>query len=372
VAILPGLINAHTHLEFSHLESPLGTPGMEFADWIRLVVEHRRQRTSPVEDARRHSSYGIGDSIAAGLAECAAGGATHIGEVAVPREAVAPYDEYAAVASHVTVFHEMIGLPQQRVGPLMDGARRHLQRLAGWGQAVRPGLSPHAPYTVHPDLVDQVARLSARERVPVAMHLAESFAEKQLLSSHGGPLVELLREMEVWDPAAVPRGIRPLDYLRQLAPAHRTLIVHGNFLDREEIDLLAARAETMSLVYCPRTHDYFDHGDYGLAERLSAGVNVCLGTDSRASNPDLSLLAEMRHVARHQAGVAPAAILEMATRAAARALGLDGQTGCLEEGNAADLTLLRLPEHTAGDPYELLFDPVCVVEAIYRGGRRAG
>ncbi len=370
VALLPGFVNAHTHLEFSHLEAPLAAPGVEFADWIRLVVEHRRQRAAEGEAVDEILARHISCSLAAGLAESAGSGVTHIGEIAIPGNTLDRYREYRSAAAHVTVFQEMIGLSEEHVGAHVEGARRHLQRMSEFGEGVQPGLSPHAPYTVHPELVKQSARLSARAGVPVAMHLAESLSELELLGSHSGPLVEFLSEMEVWDPSVVPRGIRPLDYLRLLSRAHRALIVHGNFLDGEEIDLLASRNDSMSLVYCPRTHAYFDHGDYALASRLSAGVNVCLGTDSHASNPDLSLLAEMRFVAQHKADVAPGSILDMATLAGARALGLAGQTGSLQEGKNADLVLLRIPEHTADDPHELLFDPACVVEAVYRNGRR--
>ena len=103
------------------------------------------------------------------------------------------------------------------------------------GRALRPGISPHAPYTVSPDLVQKVCELSAKERFPVAMHLAESLAELELLASHSGPLVELLQSMKAWHPGAIPRGIAPRDYLELLATAHRALVIHGNFLDRRRL-----------------------------------------------------------------------------------------------------------------------------------------
>ena len=87
--------------------------------------------------------------------------------------------------------------------------------------------------------------------------------------------------------------------LRMLADAPRALVIHGNYLDDEELAFLAANRERMSLVYCPRTHAYFEHPPYPLAKHLKLGVRVALGTDSRASNPDLDLLAEMRHVAQN-------------------------------------------------------------------------
>ena len=118
------------------------------------------------------------------------------------------------------------------------------------------GLSPHAPYSVHPDLLAAVVELSNRHKIPVAMHLAESPEELELLRHGRGPLRSFLEELGAWDATAVTPGSRPLDYLRLLARAHRALVIHGNFLDDEEIAFLAA-ADRMSVVYCPRTHDWF-------------------------------------------------------------------------------------------------------------------
>src|SRR6185295_17366822 len=108
----------------------------------------------------------------------------------------------------------------------------------------------------------------------------------------------LLEERSMWDEGAIPLNSRQLDYLRMLAEAPSSLIIHGNYLDQEELEFIGAHRSRMSLVYCPRTHAYFFHSAYPLGQALSAGVRVALGTDSRASNPDLSLLGEMRHIAR--------------------------------------------------------------------------
>ena len=178
----------------------------------------------------------------------------------------------------------------------------------------------------------------------------------------------LLEELGAWDPEAIPRGSRPLDYLRIASKAHRALIVHGNYLDREEIEFLAKHAETMSVVYCPRTHDYFRHDPYPLAKMLSAGVNVALGTDSRASNPDLSILAEMRCAAVRQALVPPARLLRMITVDAARALGRDQEIGTITLGKFADLAIMATPRFNGDDPHEVLLETAThVVATVFRG-----
>jgi cytosine/adenosine deaminase-related metal-dependent hydrolase len=368
LAILPGLVNAHTHLEFSRLTQPLAAPAVEFADWIRRAVQYRLEQArseaggdTPKDDVRQ-------PALQAGLAECLEHGATHVGEIAAPDASPADRNVYASQRGGVTVFQELLGLSADRVGELLGLARSFVQDPIWTNSQVRPGLSPHAPYTVHPELLAGAARLSSRAGVPVAMHLAESVDEIELLASHSGPLVQLLTDLDAWDPAALPRGMQPLDCLERLSQAHKALVIHGNFLTDEEVEYLAARRGRMSLVYCPRTHAYFGHGDYPLAARLAAGVQVCLGTDSRASNPDLSLWAEMQYVAARHPDVAPAAVAEMATMAGARALGLDAELGSIQVGKRADLVLVRIPHRHAHDPYELLMDCESSVEAVFVRG----
>ncbi len=218
------------------------------------------------------------------------------------------------------------------------------------------GLSPHAPYTVHPDLLADTVELSIRHEAPLAMHLAESLEEIEFLRDGSGRFRELLDSRRVYDPASRPRGSRPLDELLVLSRAHRALVIHGNYLDDEEIEFLGQNRRQMALVYCPRTHAWFGHAPYPLEKMLAAGAIVALGTDSRASSPDLSLLAEMRHVARTFPALSRATVLELGALAGARALGRDAEIGTLEPGKLANLAAIRLPEEKSADPHEMLLD----------------
>ncbi len=359
-AILPAFVNAHTHLEFSDLAEPLAPDACGFATWIRTVVEHRRsrrQRTDdnqteePVDAARRRA-------VESGLAEIAGHGVATLGEIATPGWPREPF-EVSPVSG--TVFLELLTLDPQRIDPLMAMAVEHLGLGMFTSGRWRAGLSPHAPYSVHFDLLERVVALASERNAPLAMHLAESLDELELLSSHSGPLVELLRELEFWNASAVPRGIGPTDYLRILSAAPRVLVIHGTFLDAEAYGLLAQHADTMSVVYCPRTHARLAGGKYPLAKMVERGVAVALGTDSRASNPDLSLFNEFRWLAGRDTGVSPAALLEMSTLAGARALGFADETGSLELGKWADLAIVRLPQREADDPHELLVDDEAAV-----------
>jgi aminodeoxyfutalosine deaminase len=205
-------------------------------------------------------------------------------------------------------------------------------------------------------LLDAVVEFSAVRGIPVAMHLAESPEELELLQSGGGPLRTLMEEMDAWDGSLVQRPMRPMDFLRRLAECHRALVVHGNYLDDEEIGFLGGHAARMSVVYCPRSHDWFSHRTYPLEKMLSAGVVVALGTDGRGSSPDLSLWAEMQRAARRHPGVGRDRILRMGTLSGARALGLADQFGSIAPGRRAELSVVALSGRNASDPHELLFD----------------
>ena len=351
VAVLPGLVNTHTHLEFSDLAQPLGEPGMGLVDWIRRVMEVRSRQPT-------------GRAVEEGLRESICSGTTTLGEIAQPGW---PVRQIEAACLDITVFLELIAPTGDRVGPVLQQAWDHCKAakdLGGW----RAGLSPHAPYSVSSRLLHRAISLSHAGRVPIAFHLAESREELELLRSGTGPLREFLEEMGGWDPAILA-GSQPLEYLGALTYAYRALIIHGNYLDDEEIAFLADRSQRMSVVYCPRTHAYFGHQAYPLRQMLAAGVTVALGTDSRASSPDLSLLAEMRFVARRYPAVGRDVVLRLGTINGARALGRDGEIGSLEPGKYANLAVVALPEHDAADPHELLLDSdEPVVGRWYRGG----
>ncbi len=354
VAILPGFVNAHTHLEFSSLVAPLGTAGQSFPDWIRAVLDWRRHGPAPGPDAVRR-----------GVDECSALGTTTLGDIAQPDW---PRSRFEQAPLHATVFQELIGPTVERAALTLKQAEAHLE-YAG-SEDCLAAIAPHAPYTVSIGLLEAAVSLAEDRRVPLAFHLAESREELQLLRNGDGPLHEFLCELGTWDAETVARGARPLDYLRVLAGAPRTLVIHGNYLADDEIAWLAEHRETMSVVYCPRTHAYFRHQDYPLSRMLAAGVRVCLGTDSRATSPDLSLLAEMREVARRHPGVDAAEVLAMGTFESARALGRDGDVGSLEPGKFADLAVVALPSTGPDNDHLLLLNSDGPVVATWFRGRR--
>ena len=353
-AVIPGLVNAHTHLEFSDLGEPIGPPE-SFPDWIRAVVRHRRERTAAVASV-----------VSRGIRESAASGTTLLAEIAtddVPNSAL-PDDRPRAV-----VFRELLGLRDDQIDAQVDIAQRHLRRSPGDDANPQPlrGLSPHAPYSVHPELFAKLVSLAAETRSPLAIHLAETTGERELLARGTGELVEMLRAFGVFSDGVIPRGSRPLDYLTPLAELTSALVVHGNYLDAEEIDFLAGHPH-LAVVYCPRTHAYFSHRPHPWRELLHKGASVVLGTDSRASNPDLSVWNELCFLRRRHPEVDPQKLLELATVDAARALGAPRGAGSLVAGAPADLAVFELGTELPADVFSGLLSTCHCVRATMRAG----
>ena len=351
-AIVPGLCNAHTHLELSSFDTPLGHPGQAFPAWIREVVHWRRAQVGTPEEQLSQRAA----AVQRGRQESTASGVMEIRDIASPGWQSGWYHApLAATNSHI--FQEVLGLSTARSEAIFQAVEAVLSQPGS-----KPnGISPHAPYTVGVELLTKLCALSKQQRIPVAMHLAESLDELELLQSHSGAFYGLLTELDAWDPAAIPRGIRPQEYLKLLAAADRALVIHGNYLGDEDFAFLAARADHMSLVYCPRTHHYFGHARYPLPEILAKGVRVQLGTDSRASNPDLNLWNELRFVADAYPELSLETILHLAT---------SSETGLLAVNDPANFVVLDVAADNPADPYELLFDPSSRVRAMFRQGQQ--
>lgn len=341
--LIPGLVNAHTHLEFSSLKKRLGKPGISLPEWVRLVI------------GQRPTSRQVDKAVAAGLQQSVQAGVTTVADICrLPSNAYAD----AAVCPRSVLMQESIGYSQARAASALSAAKQGLEELGAASQRadgrVSLGVSPHAPYTVSPHLIRELVSLASERRLPVALHLAESPEELELMNSGTGPFQELLEERSMWDPWSVSRGATPQDYLRILNLAPHALVVHGNYLDHASLAMMGRHADSMSLVYCPRTHSYFQHSEYPLAEALALGVRVCIGSDSLASSPDLSILSEMREVAAKHPTVSPDAILRMATHSGAEALGVNDRAGSIRPGAPADMVAVNVPGGIDGRANSLL------------------
>lgn len=334
VALFPGMVNAHTHLDLSDRKKRLGEPGTPMSDWVRKVVA---ERTTPKKKLA---------AVANGAQQSIRNGVTTLGDIATYDPLELPTNECGPRSLR---FHEVIGFSQARAPSAHTGLVKKLKRSKAEGApqlegSPMEGVAPHAPYTVSPPLLRNLVNTAAEWDMPVAFHLAESQEELDFLTTGAGGFQEILEERSMWDPWAVPRGSVPLDYLRILTRASKALVIHGNYLERKELAFLARHRDSMSLVYCPRTHNFFGHDPYPLEVAMQLGVRVALGTDSLASNPDLSILNEMRIAAARHPRVPAEAILEMGTLAAAHAMGLGHLVGALSPGRYADMTAVPIPD----------------------------
>jgi aminodeoxyfutalosine deaminase len=346
-AIIPGLVNAHTHLDLTAMRG-VAPPSDDFAGWLRRVIAYRQE----------HQGEHVETAIRAGLQESLRYGTTLIGDISAGG---ASWDTLTSAPAWSVCFREVLGLAGNRVHAVWAELCEWMAAHPDTGTC-RAAVSPHAPYSVHRSLIEAAARLW-----PICIHLAESQAERELLESHSGPLVSLLRDRGVWD----PNGLAPsFDWVVWKASRSSTaLIAHGNYL--EEKTRIPPNA---TVIYCPRTHAAFGHPPHPFRRILADGVRVALGTDSLASNPDLDVLAEARLVHERYPEVPGEQILRMATINGAEALGFGRLTGSLEVGKSADLVVAPFAPRDTASPYDGLFSEESaerVRRSMWRGAWRS-
>ena len=359
--LLPGLINGHTHLEFSGLEQPLPAEG-GFVEWVRKVIAYRQSRWGnlPSDEqlvVRRRD-------LQSGLEESWCNGTVAIADIATSPY---PINELFAAGSMSPVVHwglgEVLGWTEERRRELR-GAYEHMQAEAedfarpafieGNGRDdcsdsvdYRWGVSPHAPYSTSPRVIQWCIERSRNEQRLLAMHLGETQAEMEWLQGRKGEFAELLTRMGVGRVPLLPQWESSRDYLLHLARAWRALIVHANYLPSEDWEVLVKNRGHMSVVYCPRTHQHFGHSKYPLKAMRDAGVRVLVGTDSRSSNPDLSVWRELQTIAASGSGLSPQEILGLGTDVAAEGLGICQELGTIEPGKRARFAVAKISDQGA-------------------------
>ena len=335
VALVPGLVNAHTHLDLSGARGATPpTDADHFPDWLRAVIAFRRARTPEQVSA----------DTRAGLAEALRFGTTLIGDIAADGGS---WDELASAPVRAVVFREMIGLSEERCEETLTAAREWLTQRKNTADC-RAGLSPHAPYSVRQEMFAAAGKLCKKGRAPMAVHLAESDAEAELLHLRRGAFVAFLKGLRLWNDAAFALGFQ--EVMSECDFGQPRLFIHGNRLP----PTMRIRKGS-AVVYCPRTHAAFGHPPHPFRDFLRRGATVCLGTDGLASNPDLDPLAEARFVRARHPDVPGHVLLKMVTQAGAEALGWGEECGTLEAGKSADMVAVPLRDADAADPHELLF-----------------
>jgi len=327
VLLLPGLVNAHAHLDYTDMAGELSPP-KTFTDWIAAITV--------AKSAWGYSEYAR--SWLRGAHQLLKSGVTTVGDIeAMPDLLPEVWD---ATPLRVFSFLEMTGIKSRR--PARAVLREAVATIESLHHARnRAWLSPHAPYSTLPELLQRTARLAQKRNWRVSIHVAESEQEFDMFQHACGVMHDWLKRNER-DLSDCGHGSPVAHLARQKLLGENVLAIHVNCLARGDATLLAKNRT--SVVHCPRSHDYFKHPPFQLARLAGAGVNVCLGTDSLATvrksgkiQPVLDLFAEMRALADRDKTVAPASILDMVTVNGARALGLAGKIGELAPGAFADL-----------------------------------
>jgi len=326
--ILPGLVNAHTHLEFTRLSGQLTRPS-SFTEWLSQVVEKRREWTD--WDTLESARMGAKLSLAAGT--------TFVGDISssgVSWKALKP-EKLRKV-----VFEETLAFLPERADQALEALEARLDSVEP-DPLLASGVSPHAPYSVSPDLFRSSTQLASWRKLPVAVHLAETTAELEFLKSGTGEFREFLSRLNVLPADWQHPGLSPVAYLESLGVLRNpAVLIHGNYLDEESVArIMSSRC---SVIFCPRSHAFFGHQEHPVRRLLDLGVNVALGTDSLASNSSLSMMDEMRFLFDKRKDLKCEEIVRMATLNGALALGAGGATGRLRRGYWADMTILSLPE----------------------------
>jgi cytosine/adenosine deaminase-related metal-dependent hydrolase len=333
-AIMPGLVNAHTHLELSFLRDEV-PPASEFVSWIRGLLTSRRRQADP------RSPENLA-AISAAVAEALAFGTAVVGDIS---NTLASFGPLARSPLAAVLFYEIVKFNAPDPEGVVERARRELDALPP-APMVRTSLAAHAPYSVAPLVFRAIRKDVDRDAfAPCSVHLAESVEETEFIRTAGGPWRALLEELGSWDPAWRAPGGSPVQYLDDSGFLDaRVLAVHGVQMTAADLSRVAARGTT--LVTCPRSNGHTGAGVPPIEDFYKSGVRVAIGTDSLASAPDLSIFAEVATLHALAPSVAASALLESATRQGARALGFDADFGTIEPGKRARLLAIDLPPRT--------------------------
>ncbi len=361
VAILPGMVNAHTHLELSKLAEdaqPRDAVEDEVA-WLRRVIAQRRTGSEQL----------LRDAVARNIQASLEAGTTLVADTTT---AGLSWDAVAAAPVRAVVFAEIIGLKRYRGLESNNDAWKWLGSVKPEHQVsacARPGLSPHAPYST----AGWLYHSAAASRLPLSTHLAEMPEELRLLETRDGPLRQFLEDLGAWDDEWEPIGPRPSDYVRKGELRHADwLIAHGTYIEPSEFWQLRPEASSnghrVAIAFCPRTNARFGHTAHPYRSLLEKGVVVCLGTDSLASSPSLGILDEVRFLHARDESLSGELLLTMATLFGAWALRAETTTGSIRAGKSADLAIVDLPDRDESDPYRLVLESdEPVVATVFEG-----
>lgn len=330
--LLPGFVNAHTHLELTCYAGQIPSAGLW--TWIRKLIELRSQ-PGQLEREREAVRLGAELSLKAGV--------TTVGDISRMHLA---WPVLKASPLRKVCFAELLcfaGEPARTMDEL-DAKVRETQA----DERLVVGISPHAPYSVTGEQIRGCVEMARQRHLPLTMHVAETPEERHLIEKGGGKLYYVFWWAGFLKKCPPPK--RPL--FQHLAECGLfeipSLLAHMNYVEDRELDLLAR--SPCSVAYCPRAHRFHQHEGHRFREMLDRGINVCVGTDSLAGTESLSVLDDLRFLRREYPELDPALLLEMGTLRGARALQFNAQVGSIAPGKRADFAAIPLDAGGSRDP----------------------
>lgn len=342
--LLPGLINAHCHLDYTMMRLAISPP-KSFTAWVQRINSLKRSLDSNDYQA----------AVQRGFKELRKWGTTSVCNIEAFPELMT---RLGPSPLRTWWFYEMIDIRHRiTTEDVVAGALAFFQHRAHSLDSF--GLNPHAPYTASLNLFQLANACASSFSMPLTTHLAESAEEFEMFSGARGPLYEFMHSLQ--RPMNDCGKGSPFEHLwKNGAVDARWLLAHMNTLTEEDFLILSElpRGAGPHIVHCPGSHRYFSHPPFPAKRLHELGVNICLGTDSLASTDTLSLFAEMRLMRHTQPWLRPEQVLRMVTVNSARALRRKGQLGQIVPGALADLIALpasgnlgavheEIVEHTA-------------------------
>lgn len=333
--LMPGLVNAHCHLELTAMRGFL--EGLGFREWILRLTTSKRAVLSRDE---------LLDAARLGVAEGLRAGVTSYADTC---DSGVAFDAMLEAGVRGVMYQEVFGPDPAQCAASMAELRAKVDALRPRETAlVRAGISPHAPYTVSDTLFDAAAAYAAEAALPMAIHIAESELEQRYVVDGAGAFAEGLRKRGI---AVAPRAESPVRLLEKLGVLARArpLLIHCVRVDAHDVASIVGTG--CAVAHCPASNAKLGHGIAPLRELLDAGARVGLGSDSVASNDRMAILEEARLAALFQSArlgrpdvVAAEEALRLATLGGAEAIGVSDRVGTLEAGKEADLAAFPLPK----------------------------
>jgi len=339
--ILPGFVNAHSHLELTGFRGKI-KKGLPFTDWARKVVSIRKDITENE----------IATAIKDGLNELISSGVTTAGDFSQTGITAKILNERGLRG---TVFLEFAGFNPEQKDERLRELKNKLRTPNSKLRTVKFGIAPHAPYSVSAELLKESHSFARERELPIAIHISEMPEEIEFIKNGSGEMKDLLIDFGVWNDKWMPPQTTPVQYLHNLGILKGAIGIHLNIVTEDDIRIL--KENDVSVVYCPGSNKWFGRNwKYPLREFLNNDINVVIGTDSLLSNEKLNMFYEMRVLKENFPDLENDIILKMATVNGAKAIGFEGEAGEIAVGRKADIIGIDIEDSSFNNPIEYVIN----------------